>query len=272
MTLHGVALLPHRQVPSSMAMAASFLIVGSSAWVWEPSAWRDRGDQLLDRARRLGLKRLYVTIGISDGVILHHPTLEEFLAAAERHQIAIEAVEGDPHMTSGRGLALALERAKALRALLRSGYGCCLGGVQYDIEPYARRGWNGDAADFAQWSKAIARLAEALGEPVDIAVPFWLLGYAHGEAMLDELRSALRLITVMAYRTAEAELFEIAQLRDRWASQAVIPWQMALEAGPGDAMMSFQGDLDRGSTTVAAVFARQPLMRCPGFAIHGLQL
>jgi len=114
MTLHGVALLPHRQVLPSMAMAASFLTVGGSAWVWEPSAWRDRGDQLLDRARRLGLKRLYVTIEISDEIILHHPTLEEFLAAAERHQIAIGAVEGDPHMVSGRGLALALERAKAL--------------------------------------------------------------------------------------------------------------------------------------------------------------
>lgn len=255
-----------------MAMALPSPIAGASAWVWEPAAWRDRGEQVLGTAQRLGLSRLYVTIDIGDEGVRHLGALEHFLAAAEAASIAVEAVEGDPYMVATRGLARAVERASALRAALLAPGRRRLAGVQYDVEPYVRREWRGDAADHRRWGRAIARLADAVGEPVDMAVPYWLLDRPEGAAMLDRLRDALRMVTVMAYRTEEAALFEIARAWTRWSSENAISLQLAVETGPGDPDTSFRGDADRAAAMMSAVLARLPGAPCVRRAIHGLPI
>jgi hypothetical protein len=253
-------------------MAPASPIAGASAWVWKPAAWRDRSEQLLGSARRLGLSRLYVTIEIGDGAVRHARALADFVATAEAHAITIEAVEGDPRMTEERGLAFAMGRASTLRSALLLPDRRHLAGVQYDVEPYVRRGWRGDAVDYGRWGQAIARLADALGERVDLVVLFWLLNRPEGAAMLHRLRDAMRLVTVMAYQTAEPALFDIVRSWTRWSSGTGIPLQVAVETGPGDPITSFQGDIHRASAALAAVLARLPAAPPVGLAVHGLRM
>ena len=248
------------------------LTAGASAWFWEAAAWRDEGRALVEMASRLGLRRLYVSVEIRGGVVRDLPLFTQFIVQAQARGVAIEIVEGDPRMIAGRGLVHAIERAEIVRASLLDRSDRLLAGVQYDIEPYVAGRWRGTAADCARWEDAVIALVNAVGEPVDLVLPYWLLDFAPATQMLGRLPRALRSVTVMAYRTSEQELLDIARRWAGWTGDLGIPLQLAVETGAGAPTVSFRGDLTLASRVMGKVLAKLDPANLPRLAIHGLAM
>lgn len=204
-----------------------------SAWAWSPDLWRVDPANLIAAARRNGLTRLFVTLDIERGKLVGASELRRFIRLAGDAGIKIQAVEGDPRMSAGAGLANALSRARAFAAFQRtSSPREKLDGIQYDIEPYVLSGWGGTAEDYEGWARAVQHLVEAAGEPVDLVLPFWILGTARGEPFLDKLTGSISGVTVMSYRTQKPLLSQIAEPLLSWGSRHGKPVRLALEAGP----------------------------------------
>jgi len=204
-----------------------------SAWAWSPDLWRTNPTGLIQTAQLKGVKRLFVTLEVKDGKLRHAADLRNFVSLAGRGGIKIEAVEGDPRMASVDGLRRALVRARAYAAYQRmSPAATRLAGIQYDVEPYILSEWRGDSVDYNRWANAITRLAEAAGEPVDLVVPFWIMGSGGGTSFLDQVEDFTRGLTVMSYRTDAALLSQVAEPLLAWGSRRGKPVRLALENGP----------------------------------------
>ncbi len=206
-----------------------------SAWAWDPMLWRADPDHLVRSARARRLNRLFVGIEVVNGTVSHPGALRRFLSLARSQGIAVEAVEGDPHMVLSDGLQVALARASAIAAFqAASDAESRLDGVQYDIEPYALTRWGEEPAGYGGWANAIMRLSEVLGAPVGIAVPFWLANDEGGRAMLDAIQGSVREVTVMTYRTEAAEWTQVGEPLLAWGVARNKPIRLALEAGRVD--------------------------------------
>lgn len=208
----------------------------AGAWAWEPDLWRDGGAALIRDAAARGVKLLSVTLEIADGRVLHRRALGRFVRAARRAGIAVEAVEGDPHMVLEAGLANGLARARAIaRYQAEAPAGARLAGVQFDIEPYVLPAWGTPAANYRAWSAAVVALAGAAGGPVHLALPFWIADDEDGARFLEEVRASVREVTAMTYRTDPATVTVIAEPLLHWGARTGIPIRLALEASPVDA-------------------------------------
>lgn len=205
-----------------------------TAWAWEPTRWRTSPDELIDAAAARGVDRLYVALEIERGRVLHAPALARFVRLASDRGIAIDAVEGDPHMVRETGRVLALARARAIAAYQRqvtpSGR---LAGIQYDIEPYLLPEFGADrTAVLAAWSGVLNDLAVALGTDIDVVVPFWLITEAGGEEALNAVADRLRQLTVMSYRTDPSLVTMLSEPVLAWGRKRGVPVRVALEMGP----------------------------------------
>jgi hypothetical protein len=215
--------------PASHALDA----LDSGAWVWQPQAWRDGGDALVRSAAARGVKHLYITLVIAAGEVEHRPELASFIRAAGRANIAVEAVEGDPHMILSEGLANALARARAIaRYQEKVPAAARLAGIQYDIEPYVLPGWGTNPVDHAAWSDAVIALAQAAGGPVHLVLPFWIADEPAGVRFLRDVEASVKAVTVMSYRTDSALAASLAEPLLHWGGKAGKPVRIALEAGP----------------------------------------
>lgn len=204
----------------------------AAAWAWDAGAWTARPERLIADAKRRGLRRLFIALPIEAGSVRNPGSLRVFLRRAHAAGIGVDAVEGDPDMVEGEGLAAAVVRARAIAAFQAAAPpGERLSGVQYDVEPYIRPGWRDRDGSYLSWADSIRTLAGAAGTAVDLVVPFWLAGTERGRAMLDRAAPAVRMVTAMAYRTDPAAIERIAEPMLAWGARRGTPVRIALEAG-----------------------------------------
>lgn len=205
----------------------------ASAWAWQPEAWREQADSLIRSAIERDLARVYISLVITEGEVQHDDQLANFIRNASRHNIAVEAVEGDPRMVLKEGLSHGLERARAIaRYQKAASAGAQLAGVQYDIEPYVLPDWGSAPLDYAGWSAAVNALARAVESPVDLVLPFWIANDEAGLTFLEDIEAAASGVTVMSYRADGALAAALAQPLLHWGVTAGKPVRIALEAGP----------------------------------------
>ena len=224
---------PPEREPDTAGAAPAPHTLDAGAWVWQPEAWRDGGDALVRSAAARGVKHLYITLVIAADEVEHRPELASFIRAAARANIAVEAVEGDPHMILREGLANALARARAIaRYQEKAPAAARLAGIQYDIEPYALPDWGTKSVDHAAWSDAVIALAQAVGGPVHLVLPFWIADEPAGLRFLRDVEASVKAVTVMSYRTDSALAASLAEPLLRWGGMAGKPVRIALEAGP----------------------------------------
>ncbi|UZK71172.1 hypothetical protein OKW76_01490 [Sphingomonas sp. S1-29] len=204
-----------------------------SAWAWEADLWRNDPAALVAAARSRGIGRLFVSLDIARGVVRDARALGRFVTLARAAGVEVEAVEGDPRMVQPEGLQQARARAEAFAAYQRRARPAeRLAGIQYDVEPYILPGWGKGQESYDGWASAIVQLAAAAGEPVDLVLPFWVAGSADGAAFLNRVAPAVRVMTVMSYRTDAAVLSQIAEPLLAWGSRHGKSIRLSLEAGP----------------------------------------
>jgi hypothetical protein len=226
-------LRPSRHLPSRRPRDGAMLPKPLSAWAWDPQAWRDNPLALIGAARRIGIGALYVSIPIAAGEVEHAEALAAFIVAAAAAGIEVCAVEGDPEMITAEGLAAAVLRARGLAKYSAEHPHAALAGVQYDIEPYLLPSFGAaPAAAWTRWSIALRTLSEALGQPLDAVIPYWINTSPGGEDALAAARPALRGMTIMAYRTDLKQIQEAAAPALLFVERAGLPATVALEAGP----------------------------------------
>ena len=212
--------------------ASAVATTRSGAWSWDDRAWLAHPEMLVADAKRRGLDRLFVAIPIVAGAVRDPAKLRGFLRDARAAGIGVDAVEGDPDMVDGEGLAAAVARARAIRAFqAEAPPGERLSGVQYDIEPYIRPGWRDREDSYLAWADSILTLSRTLGATVDLVAPFWLASTERGRIMLDRAAPAVRMVTVMAYRTDPVTIERVAEPALAWASRRGKPLRIALESG-----------------------------------------
>jgi hypothetical protein len=158
--------------------------------------------------------------------------LAAFARRAAQAGVALWAVEGDPHMALPRHHAATADRVRAFAAYNRSVEAAArLHGVQFDIEHYLADGYGMAAGSHdRQYAQLLAQLKTAAGGmPLEFVVPFWW----HGKAALqDALAQAAASVTVMDYRTDEAQIRGFAAPWLDWGSRHHVGVRIALEAGP----------------------------------------
>jgi hypothetical protein len=204
-----------------------------AAWVWDPNAWRLDGPGLIAWARRNAIATLNLSVMVDGEVVRDAAALAAFVAQAQAAGIAVVAVEGDPDMISDAGQRHAVARAQALAAYQAAWPGARLAGLQYDIEPYVAAGFSADPAGaWRRWSETLTVVAAALGERIDVVVPFWILESPGGADALAAVLPALRRLTIMAYRTDPAAIIGAAAPVLSWAGAQAVATTVALETGP----------------------------------------
>jgi hypothetical protein len=263
--LSGAKIMP-LQAPPHLAQA--------SAWAWDPARWRDDPAGTVAAARRKGIERLFVTLEMGNADLRHASELRRFVRMAGAAGIKVEAVEGDPAMILPVGLAAASGRARAFAAYQqRARPEERLAGIQYDIEPYVLPAWGRHPVDYAAWANAVLRLREAAGEPVDLVLPFWIGHEEEGRAFLRGVAPAVRILTIMSYRTELPLLTQIAEPLLAWGAAEGVKVRLALEAG---ALADETEQLFRpaGVGTLAVMPGEEPrvlLLQAPA-AVPGAQM
>jgi hypothetical protein len=222
-----------RPVPPRQPGQGTALPKPPSAWAWDSRGWRDTPQALIAAAGRAGIGALYISVPVLDGDAEHAEKLAAFIAQASQARIEIYAVEGDPAMITDEGLAFAVTRGTALARYSAAHPQARLAGVQYDIEPYLLPSFGVAAASaWMRWSLALRTLSQALGEPVDAVIPYWIGESPGGGEAVAAARPALRCLTIMAYRTEPNLILDAASPALGMAERLGLPAVIGLEAGP----------------------------------------
>jgi hypothetical protein len=247
-----------------------------AAWLWENRIWRKFATALLDRAAELKIGTLYIALDVDNGKVSNRDALRRFLAAAHARHMTVLAVEGDPHFITRSGRAVAVARARAIRAynlgvVARER----LDGLQYDIEPYVLPGFGiSDPADLKKWSDTYRVLRHAFARPLNAVLPFWIADHRPGTDFVRNLAPSIDGITVMAYRDTPDAIVDVATRLLDVGIAVDRPVRVALENGPTDEgeHVSFDGDLDallHAIKVTLPTFAKG-WSSFSGFAIHGI--
>lgn len=203
-----------------------------STWIWDRSAWLERGEELLDWAARERIGELFIVVRLDEGRVQDPDALAAFVRRAGQRGVKVGAVEGDPHMV------LPLERAAtAARARAYAAYNAAaepaarLQGIQFDIEPYLLPEHVLPAARLDQeYVATLAALREAAGGmPLEFVVPFW---WGDRRALLDGLARHADAVSVMDYRTDPGQILDFAIPFLDWGAANGKRVRIALEAGP----------------------------------------
>ncbi|WP_448956349.1 hypothetical protein [Labrys neptuniae] len=204
---------------------------GTGSWIWDLQPWLADPDSLARQAAAAGIDRLYLQFRLRDGEVEEAPRVAHLIEVLDRAGITVNAVEGDAAMATSAGRAHALDRAKALKTFKQAGHPIVT--FQYDIEPYLRPEYAVDrAAGWREWAVTVKALAQVLGEPIEVVLPFWMLDDETGVEALESVRGSIKGVGVMAYRTDPALVEQIAQPWLHWQAGAAIPVGIALENGP----------------------------------------
>lgn len=203
-----------------------------AAWVWSADAWRNAPARVLRHARDHGIRTVFVSIPVKQGVVDAPEALADFVRQAREAGVAVWSVDGDPAMVLPGQAGAAVARARAYADYTRGAdRSARLAGMQFDVEHYLVPGY-GAAADsldrrYAALAAALRKAAGAL--PLDFVVPFWWSGKPRIMAALEKSATS---ITVMDYRTDAGQIAAFAQPFLDWGAIHGKAVRIALEAGP----------------------------------------
>lgn len=203
-----------------------------STWIWDRSAWLERGEELLDWAARERIGELFVVVPLEEGRVKDPDLLAAFVRRAGQRDIGISAVEGDPHMVLPAERAATAARARAYAAYNAAAAPAArLKGIQFDIEPYLLPEHVLPAARLdREYVATLAALREAAGSmPLEFVVPFW---WGDRQALLDGLARHADAVSVMDYRTDPDQILGFAIPFLDWGAATGKRVRIALEAGP----------------------------------------
>jgi hypothetical protein len=203
-----------------------------STWIWDRSAWRERGEELLDWAARERIGELFIVVPLEEGRIKDPELLAAFVRRAGNKDIGISAVEGDPHMVLPGERAATAARARAYAAYNATAEPAArLRSIQFDIEPYLLPEHVLPAARLdREYVATLAALREAAGSmPLEFVVPFW---WGNRQALLDGLARHADAVSVMDYRTDPGQILGFAIPFLDWGAATGKRVRIALEAGP----------------------------------------
>ena len=203
-----------------------------STWIWDRSAWLERGEELLDWAARERIGELFIVVPLEGGRIKDPELLSAFVRRAGQRDVKISAVEGDPHMVLPGERAATAARARAYAAYNAALEPAArLRSIQFDIEPYLLPEHVLPAARLdAEYVATLAALREAAGGmPLEFVVPFW---WGERQALLDGLARYADAVSVMDYRTDPEQILAFAIPFLDWGAASGKRVRIALEAGP----------------------------------------
>ncbi len=203
-----------------------------STWIWDRSAWLERGDALLDWAARERIGELFIVVALEEGRVREPQALGAFVRRAGQRGIAVGAVEGDPHMVLPTQRAAAAARARAYAAYNAAAEPAArLKAIQFDIEPYLLPEHVLPAARLdREYLATLAALREAAGAmALEFVVPFW---WDDRRELLAGLARHADALSVMDYRTDPEQIVRFALPFLDWAAEHGKQVRIALEAGP----------------------------------------
>lgn len=203
-----------------------------ATWIWDRSAWRERGGALLDRAAREGIGELFIVVPLDQGRVREPNALAAFVRRASGRGVKVSAVEGDPHMVLPSQRSATAARARAFAAYNAAAEPAArLQSLQFDIEPYLLPGHVLPAArQEHEYLATLAALRAAAGNmPLEFVVPFW---WHDRRAILDGLARHADALSVMDYRTDPDQIVGFAVPFLDWAARHGKRVRIALEAGP----------------------------------------
>ncbi|VXC78151.1 hypothetical protein [Massilia sp. 9I] len=203
-----------------------------STWIWDRSAWLERGDDLLAWAERERIGALFIVVTLEEGRVQQPEALAAFIRRAGERGVQVSAVEGDPHMVLPSQRAATAARARAYAAYNAAAEPAArLRSIQFDIEPYLLPKHVLPAARLDQeYVATLAALREAAGAtPLEFVVPFW---WDERETVLTGLARYADALTVMDYRTDPGQIERFALPFLDWAAAHGKRVRIALEAGP----------------------------------------
>lgn len=203
-----------------------------STWIWDRSAWLERGEELLDWAARERIGELFIVVPLEGGRIKDPELLAAFVRRAGQRDIGISAVEGDPHMVLPGERAATAARARAYAAYNASAEPAArLRSIQFDIEPYLLPEHVLPAAHLdREYVATLAALRQAAGSmPLEFVLPFW---WGDRHAVLDGLARHADAVSVMDYRTDPDQILGFAIPFLDWGAATGKRVRIALEAGP----------------------------------------
>ncbi|TDH38117.1 hypothetical protein E2A64_03035 [Pseudohoeflea suaedae] len=185
---------------------------GAGAWMWNAADALEADGQLEDRLEAGGIDQVYLQLPVAGNSVVHQTDLRALIERLRKRNIDTIAVEGDPEMVSRDGRLHALSRASAISGFIGgSSARQSLAGVQYDIEPYLGGSHVNPEEMWDEWKATIRALADEIGSPVSVVVPFWMQASDAGIRALDDLDGQIAEIVVMAYRTDEISLWQICE-------------------------------------------------------------
>lgn len=203
-----------------------------STWIWERSAWRDGGPELVAWARREGIRELFIVVPLDGAAVREPARLAAFVRRAGAAGIAVTAVEGDPHMVLPSQRAATVDRVRAYAAYNRAAAPAeRLRAMQFDVEPYllSDRVLAPKERDRAYLAMAEALHAQAGGTPLEFVVPFW---WDDKHELLAGLAPFADGLAVMDYRTDPDQIVRFAVPFLDWGSRHGKRVHIGLEAGP----------------------------------------
>jgi hypothetical protein len=218
--------------PRPVGIARSFSPLRAS-WFWSPDSWLNKSQRIFDSQTTLGLKRIYITVPVSGGLVQHTEQLREFLHIAHQRGLQVWAVLGDPRAVLDKERQYFLSLAGAYQVFNADGGQQRLDGLQLDIEPYLLPGYQLNPAIWLQKQaktvNAVHQTAPSLA--LDMALPFWLEPLqGNGAALLADVEANIASITVMNYRTDPEQIREFAEKFLAWGELRQKAVYIALES------------------------------------------
>ncbi|GAB3546733.1 hypothetical protein GCM10027343_24990 [Noviherbaspirillum agri] len=205
-----------------------------SGWVWDAQDWMAEADRLLKQAQQYGLRTLFISVPVANGMIANPDALAAFVRHASALGIAVWSVDGDPRMVLPGEHAATVARARAYASYNKAVDPVArLRGMQFDIEHYLLPGYGTASGELDRHYLTLARaLNRAAGEmPLEFVVPFW---WNNKPVLLKGLAGAASGLNVMDYRTDPAQIRDFAVPFLDWGVNHGKKVRIAVEAGPVD--------------------------------------
>ena len=121
-----------------------------ASWFWSPDSWLSKPQRIFDSQTTLGLKRIYITVPVSEGRVQHTKQLRQFLQIAHQCNLQVWAVLGDPEAVLERERQHFLTLVGAYQIFNTDVEQQRLDGLQLDIEPYIIPGYQLNPAIWLQ--------------------------------------------------------------------------------------------------------------------------
>ncbi len=232
----------------------------AALWVWHEMP----PDELVSLAADHEVGRLLVWV--APGFSTDPATsawVRELRGVAGAHDIALDALGGDPQWAVRPGLAGSWASEVAATGWFER--------LHLDVEPHALEQWQESSASLLDGLVAAVRAAARAGLPVDADVPYWLdtVRTTDGDDGLTAICGVASSVTVMAYQDRVEAIERVAAATVDAGRSAGIPvWVGVNLSKPVDDAPS-SSLWGAGAAEIARVLSRVPAMPgVAGVAIH----